>query len=425
MPLKGEWQFAPTESLTLKNMKLRNKLKIVNDPVYGFIHIPNAFILDLIEHPYFQRLCRISQMGLSYLVYPGARHTRFHHALGCMFLMQQAIQTLRYKQIEITPEEEEALYIAILLHDIGHGPFSHAMEHSIVEGISHEEISLAFMQALNEQFEGRLSLAIEIFQKKYKKQFMNQLISSQLDMDRLDYLKRDSFYSGVSEGNINSQRIIAMLTVKDDTLIVEEKGIYSIEEFLVARRLMYWQVYLHKTSIGAEFVLVKLLARVKELTQQGKKLPMTTALRFFVENHITKDTFDSHALELFAQLDDYDIISGLKEWQYGEDWVLAKLSQMILNRDLLRVRLYRSPVEKEKVQELLREAAEQLQIPEELASYFVFTGEISNTAYRKDEQNILIYTKNNKIIDVTKASDQMNLDALATKVTKYYLCSLK
>lgn len=406
-------------------MKPRNKLKIVNDPVYGFIHIPNAFILDLIEHPYFQRLCRISQMGLSYLVYPGARHTRFHHALGCMFLMQQAIQTLRYKQIEITPEEEEALYIAILLHDIGHGPFSHAMEHSIVEGISHEEISLAFMQALNEQFEGRLSLAIEIFQKKYKKQFMNQLISSQLDMDRLDYLKRDSFYSGVSEGNINSQRIIAMLTVKDDTLIVEEKGIYSIEEFLVARRLMYWQVYLHKTSIGAEFVLVKLLARVKELTHQGKKLPMTTALRFFVENHITKETFDSHALELFAQLDDYDIISGLKEWQHGEDWVLAKLSQMILNRDLLRVRLYKSPVEKEKVQELLREAAEQLQIPEELATYFVFTGEISNTAYRKDEQNILIYTKNNKIIDVTKASDQMNLDALATKVTKYYLCSLK
>ena len=406
-------------------MKSRNKLKIVNDPVYGFIHIPNAFILDLIEHPYFQRLCRISQMGLSYLVYPGARHTRFHHALGCMFLMQQALQTLRYKQVEITPEEEEALYIAILLHDIGHGPFSHAMEHSIVEGISHEEISLAFMEALNKQFEGRLSLAIEIFQKRYKQQFMNQLVSSQLDMDRLDYLKRDSFYSGVSEGNINSQRIIAMLTVKDDTLIVEEKGIYSIEEFLVARRLMYWQVYLHKTSIGAEFVLVKLLARVKELTQQGKKLPMTTALRFFVENHITKETFDTHALALFAQLDDYDIISGLKEWQHGDDWVLAKLSQMILNRDLLRVRLYKSPIEKEKVQELLQETALQLNISEELAKYFVFTGEISNTAYRKDEQNILIYTKNNKIIDVTKASDQMNLDALATKVTKYYLCSLK
>ncbi|EEK13405.1 HD domain protein [Capnocytophaga gingivalis ATCC 33624] len=406
-------------------MKSRNKLKIVNDPVYGFIHIPNEFILDLIEHPYFQRLCRISQMGLSYLVYPGARHTRFHHALGCMYLMQQAIQTLRYKQVEITPEEEEGLYIAILLHDIGHGPFSHAMEHSIVEGISHEEISLAFMEELNRQFEGKLSIAIEIFQKKYHKQFMNQLISSQLDMDRLDYLKRDSFYSGVSEGNINSQRIIAMLTVKDDTLIVEEKGIYSIEEFLVARRLMYWQVYLHKTSIGAEFVLIRILARVKELTQQGKKLPMTTALRFFVENHITKETFDRHALHLFAQLDDYDIISGLKEWQYGDDWVLAKLSQMILNRDLLRVKLYKSPVEKDKVQELLQETAQQLNISEDLAHYFVFTGEISNTAYRKDEQNILIYTKNNKIVDVTKASDQMNLDALSTKVTKYYLCSLK
>lgn len=406
-------------------MKSRNKLKIVNDPVYGFIHIPNEFILDLIEHPYFQRLCRISQMGLSYLVYPGARHTRFHHALGCMYLMQQAIQTLRYKQVEITPEEEEGLYIAILLHDIGHGPFSHAMEHSIVEGISHEEISLAFMEELNRRFEGKLSIAIEIFQKKYHKQFMNQLISSQLDMDRLDYLKRDSFYSGVSEGNINSQRIIAMLTVKDDTLIVEEKGIYSIEEFLVARRLMYWQVYLHKTSIGAEFVLIRILARVKELTQQGKKLPMTTALRFFVENHITKETFDRHALHLFAQLDDYDIISGLKEWQYGDDWVLAKLSQMILNRDLLRVKLYKSPVEKEKVQELLQETAQQLNISEDLAHYFVFTGEISNTAYRKDEQNILIYTKNNKIVDVTKASDQMNLDALSTKVTKYYLCSLK
>ena len=406
-------------------MKSRNKLKIVNDPVYGFIHIPNEFILDLIEHPYFQRLCRISQMGLSYLVYPGARHTRFHHALGCMYLMQQAIQTLRYKQVEITPEEEEGLYIAILLHDIGHGPFSHAMEHSIVEGISHEEISLAFMEELNRQFEGKLSIAIEIFQKKYHKQFMNQLISSQLDMDRLDYLKRDSFYSGVSEGNINSQRIIAMLTVKDDTLIVEEKGIYSIEEFLVARRLMYWQVYLHKTSIGAEFVLIRILARVKELTQQGKKLAMTTALRFFVENHITKETFDRHALHLFAQLDDYDIISGLKEWQYGDDWVLAKLSQMILNRDLLRVKLYKGPVEKEKVQELLQETAQQLNISEDLAHYFVFTGEISNTAYRKDEQNILIYTKNNKIVDVTKASDQMNLDALSTKVTKYYLCSLK
>ena len=406
-------------------MNPRNKLKIINDPVYGFIHIPNAFIFDLIEHPFFQRLWRISQMGLSHLVYPGAKHTRFHHALGCMYLMQKAVQTLRHKRITISAQEEEALYIAILLHDIGHGPFSHAMEHSLVEGISHEEISLAFMQELNRIFPEKLSIAIEIFQKKYPKAFMNQLVSSQLDMDRLDYLKRDSFYTGVGEGNINSERIIAMLTVKDDTLIVEEKGIYSIEEFLVARRLMYWQVYLHKASIGAEFLLIKVLERVKELYKEGKHLPMTPALEFFVQNHITKELFDSKALQLFAQLDDYDIISGLKQWQYSDDRVLSNLSYRLLNRDLLRVKLYKTPVTEKEVQSLLQKVAKQYDIPLSLAHYFVFTGEISNTAYRKDEQNIFIHTKENQVVDVTIASDQMNLDALATKVTKYYLCSPK
>lgn len=406
-------------------MNPRNKLKIINDPVYGFIHIPNAFIFDLIEHPFFQRLWRISQMGLSHLVYPGAKHTRFHHALGCMYLMQKAVQTLRHKRITISAQEEEALYIAILLHDIGHGPFSHAMEHSLVEGISHEEISLAFMQELNRIFPEKLSIAIEIFQKKYPKAFMNQLVSSQLDMDRLDYLKRDSFYTGVGEGNINSERIIAMLTVKDDTLIVEEKGIYSIEEFLVARRLMYWQVYLHKTSIGAEFLLIKVLERVKELYKEGKHLPMTPALEFFVQNHITKELFNSKALQLFAQLDDYDIISGLKQWQYSDDKVLSNLSYRLLNRDLLRVKLYKTPVTEKEVQSLLQKVAKQYDIPLSLAHYFVFTGEISNTAYRKDEQNIFIHTKENQVVDVTIASDQMNLDALATKVTKYYLCSPK
>ena len=406
-------------------MNPRNKLKIINDPVYGFIHIPNAFIFDLIEHPFFQRLWRISQMGLSHLVYPGAKHTRFHHALGCMYLMQKAVQTLRHKRITISAQEEEALYIAILLHDIGHGPFSHAMEHSLVEGISHEEISLAFMQELNRIFPEKLSIAIEIFQKKYPKAFMNQLVSSQLDMDRLDYLKRDSFYTGVGEGNINSERIIAMLTVKDDTLIVEEKGIYSIEEFLVARRLMYWQVYLHKTSIGAEFLLIKVLERVKELYKEGKHLPMTPALEFFVQNHITKELFDSKALQLFAQLDDYDSISGLKQWQYSDDKVLSNLSYRLLNRDLLRVKLYKTPVTEKEVQSLLQKVAKQYDIPLSLAHYFVFTGEISNTAYRKDEQNIFIHTKENQVVDVTIASDQMNLDALATKVTKYYLCSPK
>nr|WP_311456331.1 HD domain-containing protein [uncultured Capnocytophaga sp.] len=406
-------------------MNPRNKLKIINDPVYGFIHIPNTFIFDLIEHPFFQRLWRISQMGLSHLVYPGAKHTRFHHALGCMYLMQKAVQTLRHKRITISAQEEEALYIAILLHDIGHGPFSHAMEHSLVEGISHEEISLAFMQELNRIFPEKLSIAIEIFQKKYPKAFMNQLVSSQLDMDRLDYLKRDSFYTGVGEGNINSERIIAMLTVKDDTLIVEEKGIYSIEEFLVARRLMYWQVYLHKTSIGAEFLLIKVLERVKELYKEGKHLPMTPALEFFVQNHITKELFDSKALQLFAQLDDYDIISGLKQWQYSDDKVLSNLSYRLLNRDLLRVKLYKTPITEKEVQSLLQKVAKQYDIPLSLAHYFVFTGEISNTAYRKDEQNIFIHTKENQVVDVTIASDQMNLDALATKVTKYYLCSPK
>ena len=408
-----------------RKMNPRNKLKIINDPVYGFIHIPNAFIFDLIEHPFFQRLWRISQMGLSHLVYPGAKHTRFHHALGCMYLMQKAVQTLRHKRITISAQEEEALYIAILLHDIGHGPFSHAMEHSLVEGISHEEISLAFMQELNRIFPEKLSIAIEIFQKKYPKAFMNQLVSSQLDMDRLDYLKRDSFYTGVGEGNINSERIIAMLTVKDDTLIVEEKGIYSIEEFLVARRLMYWQVYLHKTSIGAEFLLIKVLERVKELYKEGKHLPMTPALEFFVQNHITKELFDSKALQLFAQLDDYDIISGLKQWQYSDDKVLSNLSYRLLNRDLLRVKLYKTPVTEKEIQSLLQKVAKQYDIPLSLAHYFVFTGEISNTAYRKDEQNIFIHTKENQVVDVTIASDQMNLDALATKVTKYYLCSPK
>ena len=339
--------------------------------------------------------------------------------------MQKAVQTLRHKRITISAQEEEALYIAILLHDIGHGPFSHAMEHSLVEGISHEEISLAFMQELNRIFPEKLSIAIEIFQKKYPKAFMNQLVSSQLDMDRLDYLKRDSFYTGVGEGNINSERIIAMLTVKDDTLIVEEKGIYSIEEFLVARRLMYWQVYLHKTSIGAEFLLIKVLERVKELYKEGKHLPMTPALEFFVQNHITKELFDSKALQLFAQLDDYDIISGLKQWQYSDDKVLSNLSYRLLNRDLLRVKLYKTPVTEKEVQSLLQKVAKQYDIPLSLAHYFVFTGEISNTAYRKDEQNIFIHTKENQVVDVTIASDQMNLDALATKVTKYYLCSPK
>ena len=292
-----------------------NKLKIFNDPIYGFITLPNTLIYDLVQHPYFQRLRRISQMGLSYLVYPGAHHTRFHHALGCMHIMQKAVDVLRFKGVEISKEEEKALYIAILLHDIGHGPFSHAMEHSIVEDVNHESISLLFMNELNEQFNGELTLAIQIFKEQYHRKFMLQLISSQLDMDRMDYLRRDSFYTGVAEGNINSERLIQMMNVVDDTLVIEEKGIYSVEKFLMARRLMYWQAYLHKTSLVAEVILTKVLKRAKELTQRGIVLPCSQPLLFFMQNKISQEDFDSKTLNLFAQLDDYDIISALKMWQ--------------------------------------------------------------------------------------------------------------
>ncbi|MFJ1366606.1 HD domain-containing protein [Capnocytophaga canimorsus] len=400
----------------------RNKLKIINDPVYGFIHIPGVLIFDLIEHPYFQRLRRITQMGLSYLVYPGARHTRFHHALGCMHLMQKAVQVLQYKGIAISEEEEEALYVAILLHDIGHGPFSHAMEHSIVEGISHEEISLRFMQELNNEFEGKLDLAIQIFTGNYPRNFLHELISSQLDMDRSDYLKRDSFYTGVAEGNINSERIIAMLNVKNDQLVVEDKAIYSVEKFLVARRLMYWQVYLHKTSVCAEQLLIKVLKRAKELAQKGYRLEMSTALRFFVEHRITEKQFDKVLLDKYALLDDNDIISAMKEWQFHSDFVLSSLSKMLLNRDLPRIKLRKTSFEKEKIASRLQQVQQLYGISQQEAQYFVFSGEVSNIAYNEKKQNIYILTKTGKILDVAKASDQLNLEALSERVVKNYLC---
>jgi HD superfamily phosphohydrolase len=316
-----------------------NKLKIFNDPIYGFISIPNALVYDLIQHPYFQRLRRISQMGLSYLVYPGANHTRFHHALGCMHIMQKAVEVLRFKDVSISSEEENALYIAILLHDIGHGPFSHAMEKSIVEDIHHEEISLLFMNQLNVEFTGQLSLAIQVFRGEYHRKFMLQLISSQFDMDRMDYLKRDSFYSGVAEGNVNSERLIQMMNVVDDVLVIEEKGIYSVEKFLMSRRLMYWQVYLHKTSLVAELILMKVLKRAKELTQKGVLLPCSESLLFFMQHKITSATFNGENLDLFSQLDDFDIISALKSWQKQDDFILSSLSKMIVNRDLLKIKV--------------------------------------------------------------------------------------
>lgn len=399
-----------------------NKLKILNDPIYGFITIPNTLIYDLIQHPYFQRLRRISQMGMSYLVYPGAHHTRFHHALGCLHIMQKAVQTLRFKGVVISEEEENALYIAILLHDIGHGPFSHAMEHSIVEAVHHEEISMLFMNELNREFGGKLSLAIQIFKGEYHRRFMLQLISSQLDMDRMDYLKRDSFYTGVAEGNINSERLIQMMHVVDDVLVIEEKGIYSVEQFLVARRLMYWQAYLHKTSLVAELTLTKILKRAKELTQEGDILPCSQPLQFFMQNKITLEGFDAAILKKFASLDDFDIVSAIKEWQFHDDFVLSSLSKMIINRDLLKIRMVSEKVDKEHLSELKSKMKEANNLTEKEVEYFIFKGKIKNQAYNKTGEPIHIYKKDKTIEDVVEASDQLNLKALSKPVTKYYLC---
>jgi uncharacterized protein len=399
-----------------------NKLKIFNDPIYGFITIPNELVFDLIQHPYFQRLRRISQMGMSYLVYPGAHHTRFHHALGAMHLMQKAVEVLRFKEVSISKEEEMALYIAILLHDIGHGPFSHAMEESIVENVNHEAISLLFMNQLNEQFDGKLSLAIQIFKGEYPRKFMLQLISSQLDMDRMDYLKRDSFYSGVAEGNINSERLIHMLHVVDDILVVEEKAIYSIEKFLMARRLMYWQAYLHKTSLAAELILTRTLKRAKKLTKKGINLPCSEALHFFLENKVEEEDFTNEIIEKFAQLDDFDIVSALKMWQNHPDYILSSLSKMIINRDLLKIKLSNEKFDKEVLLTYKQQLSEIYPISLAETAYFVFKGKIKTLGYNKDIEPIRILKKDRTIEDIVDSSDQLNSRAFSKPVTKYYCC---
>lgn len=403
-------------------MSQTNKLKIFNDPIYGFITIPNSLIYDLIQHPYFQRLRRISQMGMSYLVYPGAHHTRFHHALGCMHIMQKAVQTLQFKCVSISEEEENALYIAILLHDIGHGPYSHAMEHSIVEEVHHEELSLLFMEQLNKEFDGKLSLAIQVFKGEYHRKFMLQLISSQLDMDRMDYLKRDSFYSGVAEGNINSERLIQMMNVQDDYLVIEEKGIYSVEKFLVARRLMYWQAYLHKTSVVAELILTKILKRAKELTQKGILLPCSEPLQFFLQNKISLSDFDKSVLDKFSYLDDYDVLGAIKAWQFHDDFVLQSLCRMILNRDLLKIQMSDDKPNKENLLAIKNKYISIAVISEKEADYFVFKGKLKNQAYSKSSEPIRILKKDKTIEDVVEASDQLHLKALSKPVTKYFIC---
>jgi HD superfamily phosphohydrolase len=398
-----------------------NKLKILNDPIYGFIRIPNSLIFDIIEHPSFQRLRRVSQMGFSNLVYPGANHTRFHHALGCLHLMQKTVNVLRVKGISISEQEENALYIAILLHDIGHGAFSHALEHSIVTGISHEEISLKYMHQLNKQFDGQLDLAISVFNGEYHRKFLHQLITSQLDIDRLDYLKRDSFYTGVAEGNISSDRLIAMINVVDNELVIEKKGIYSVEKFLIARRLMYWQVYLHKTSLVAEYMLVNILTRAKELANQGVELFGSSSLKFFLYQKTDKNNFDNKVLNLFSELDDYDVLSAIKEWTNHSDKILSKLSLMIVNRNLLKIEMFDEEVSNDHLSNTTSKFLKISKISEEEAKYFVFSGKISNQAYNKN-QPIKIASKNGTIEDIVNASDQLNLQALSKPVNKYFLC---
>ena len=399
-----------------------NKLKILNDPIYGFFFIFNTLIYDLIQHPYFQRLRRISQMGMSYLVYPGAHHTRFHHALGCMHIMQKAVQTLKFKGVDISDEEENALYVAILLHDIGHGPFSHALENSVVEEVHHEELSLLFMQQLNTEFDGKLSLAIQVFKGEYHRKFMLQLISSQLDMDRMDYLKRDSFYTGVNEGNVNSERLIQMLNVQDDVLVMEEKGIYSIEKFLMARRLMYWQAYLHKTSVVAELTLTKILKRAKELATKGEVLFGSPFLLFFLNNKIELNQIDKATLDKFSNLDDYDVLGAIKQWQYHDDFVLSSLSKMIINRNLLKIELSEDKIDKTKWLDLKEKYAKQYNLSDKDVEYFVFKGKIKNEAYSKSSEPIRILKKDRTIETVVEASDQMHLKALSKTVTKYFIC---
>ncbi len=409
-----------------------NKRKIVNDPVYGFINIPFPILFDLIEHPYFQRLRRIQQLGLTNMVYPGGNHTRFQHALGAMHLMEQAIAVLRSKGQDITEEEAEAVMIAILLHDIGHGPFSHALESTIVDNTSHEILSLLFMQELNDIFEGKLQLAIDIFQDKYHKHFLFQLVSSQLDMDRLDYLRRDSFFTGVIEGTIGSDRIIKMLDVANDELVVEEKGIYSIEKFLIARRVMYWQVYFHKTVISAENLLLNILHRVKYLARNGESIFATPCFQFFISNplpelkpEIISPEIRKIVLDNYSKLEDNDIFSSAKVWAESNDRVLALLSTNLMSRKLYRVEMQYLPFDIDYMNGISENIRSKLQLSPEDMSYFAFTGSISNHAYSLNDDKIKILKKNRETIDIAEASDMLNVSVLSKQVVKHYFCYLK
>lgn len=398
--------------------------KIINDPVFGFINIPKGLLYDIVRHPLLQRLTRIKQVGLSSVVYPGAQHTRFQHSLGAFYLMSEAITQLKAKGQFIFDSEAEAVQAAILLHDIGHGPFSHVLEDTIVKGVSHEEISLMLMERMNKEMNGQLSLAIRIFKDEYPKKFLHQLVSGQLDMDRLDYLRRDSFYTGVTEGNIGSARIIKMLDVADDHLVIESKGIYSIENFLTARRLMYWQVYLHKTSVAYERMLISTLLRAKELAAQNVELFASPALRFFLYNNVTPAEFlnNPDCLEHFIQLDDNDIWTALKVWSNHPDKVLSTQSTGMINRNVFKVEVSSEPITEERKKELTLQISRQLSIPLSEASYFISTLSIEKNMYDPADDSIDIIYKDGTIKNIAEASDMLNISLLSKKVKKYYIC---
>jgi HD superfamily phosphohydrolase len=395
------------------------KLFTFNDPIYGFIRIRHPFLLELIDDPVFQRLRRITQMGLSSYVFPGAQHTRFEHAIGAMYLMSKAIRVLRLKEVEISLEEEQGLLGAILLHDLGHGPYSHAMEHLLLKGVSHEDITLALMKKLNEKHNGVLDIAIEIFQGTYPKTFMNELVASQLDIDRLDYLKRDSFYTGVAEGNINSERLISMFEVIDGSLAIEEKGVFSVEKFLMARRFMYWQVYLHKTSFVAEELLLKIFKRVKELLNNNSYIFMSTSLHYFLkEDRILDDVAVNH----FVQLDDVDVMYAIKKWCESEDKVLSTLCKMLIERNLLAIDIQTKKISDSKLNKIKKSCMDHLNLSKEEVDYFVFSGSIKNSAYNKKINPIALANEDNELVNFDAAKDQSFSKSLSKSVEKYYIC---
>ncbi|MCW1734892.1 HD domain-containing protein [Anaerorudis cellulosivorans] len=404
-----------------------SKRRVINDPVFGFINIPNEFIYDIIQHPYLQRLNRIRQLGVTSFVYPGAQHTRFHHSIGAMYLMNEALKNLKEKGHDISNEEYNGALAAILLHDVGHGPFSHILEHTLVKNIRHEEISLLLMHQLNEEWNGKLQTAIAIFTDTYPKHFLHQLVSGQLDVDRLDYLRRDSFFTGVNEGNIGSARIIKMMDVRNDHLVIDSKGIYSIENFLLSRRLMYWQVYLHKTAVAAEKMLINTLTRAKELATQGEKLFASPSLSYFLEKNITHADFENkgEALHHFVDLDDNDIWSALKVWASHPDKVLSLLSNGMVNRKLFKIEITAKKQRASKVEEFVKKYESKYNLSEHEARYLISHDVITTNMYSEEEESIDILYNDGSIKDISLASDMLNPELLSKKIGKYYFAYLR